>query len=234
MLTHLKELEKVKCHQYYPSLNETLTFEDITVETVKDTNLITYYKREFRVTKHELPIIGGSEQTSTATSTSTTTTSTNNNNNNNNGSSNGKIIYQYHFQKWPDHDCPKHSIDLIRFIETVKNEKKSSAPIIVHCSAGVGRTGTFIALDILMQRIKEEKMINIYKVVKELRHQRVKMVQTLVQYRFIYKSVVDLINEKKIRKCKYKIINNCIKSVNYCLYKFSLSQKTEILFYVRR
>lgn len=61
-------------------------------------------------------------------------------------------------------------------------------------SAGVGRTGTLIALDIILQRIQQEKKINIYDTVKQLRRQRVKMVQTSEQYAFLYQSCLEYTN----------------------------------------
>lgn len=59
-------------------------------------------------------------------------------------------------------------------------------------SAGVGRTGTFIALEIIIQRMKQEKKINIFELVKQLRAQRMKMVQTIDQYVYLYKSALEL------------------------------------------
>lgn len=64
-------------------------------------------------------------------------------------------------------------------------------------SAGVGRTGTFIALDIMMQRIKQERKINVFDLVKQLRSQRMKMVQTVDQYIFLYTSGLDLIEARR-------------------------------------
>lgn len=66
-----------------------------------------------------------------------------------------------------------------------------------YLSAGVGRTGTFIALDILMQRMKQERKINIFDLVKRLRSQRMKMVQTVEQYILLYTSVLTIIENRK-------------------------------------
>lgn len=114
-------------------------------------------------------------------------------------------VTHYHFLKWMDHDCPRTPEDLIKFVKIVRNERKNiSNPLVVHCSAGVGRTGTFIALDILMQMIKQEKRLNIYEVVKHLRIQRMKMVQTLGQYVFLYKCVYEIISKEKDWKQRLK------------------------------
>ena len=73
-------------------------------------------------------------------------------------------------------------MSLINFIERVRKSHPPShpQPLLVHCSAGVGRTGTFIVLDMEMQRIKDMGVVNVFGCLEELRRQRVKMVQTLV------------------------------------------------------
>ncbi|KAM7344935.1 protein tyrosine phosphatase 52F isoform 2-T4 [Cochliomyia hominivorax] len=110
-----------------------------------------------------------------------------------------KVVHFY-FKKWPDHGCPTDPTHLITFIRKVKAEKVPSySPIVVHCSAGVGRTGTFIGLDIIMQRLKNESKINIYETVKKLRFQRMKMVQTLAQYTFLYTCAYELVKHKNTR-----------------------------------
>lgn len=101
---------------------------------------------------------------------------------------------QYHYSKWPDHSSPNSTIDLIKFIKDIRNDRRNVlSPMVVHCSAGVGRSGTFIALDILMQKIKQEKKVNISATIKQLRLQRLKMVQTIEQYQFVYECVLELI-----------------------------------------
>ncbi|XP_012158439.1 phosphatidylinositol phosphatase PTPRQ isoform X3 [Ceratitis capitata] len=106
-------------------------------------------------------------------------------------------IEHFYYKKWPDHGSPSNPMNLINFIRKIRSFRLSSySPIIVHCSAGVGRTGTYIALDILMQRLKHELKINIYETVKKLRFQRMKMVQTLDQYTFLYAAAFELVRHK--------------------------------------
>ncbi|XP_017960654.1 phosphatidylinositol phosphatase PTPRQ [Drosophila navojoa] len=107
-----------------------------------------------------------------------------------------KVVH-FFFKKWPDHGCPDDPNHLITFVKKVKAEKRPSySPIVVHCSAGVGRTGTFIGLDLIMQRLKSESKINIFETVKKLRFQRMKMVQTLQQYTFLYSCTYELVKHK--------------------------------------
>ncbi|XP_022227616.2 receptor-type tyrosine-protein phosphatase H [Drosophila obscura] len=107
-----------------------------------------------------------------------------------------KVVHFY-FKKWPDHGCPEDPMHLIAFVKKVKSERRPSySPIVVHCSAGVGRTGTFIGLDLIMQRLKSESKINIFETVKKLRFQRMKMVQTQQQYTFLYACTYELVKHK--------------------------------------
>ncbi|WAQ98497.1 PTPRE-like protein, partial [Mya arenaria] len=88
-------------------------------------------------------------------------------------------IRQFHFKAWPDKDVPDSAWCLVNFWKAVDtNNSAYGSPIVVHCSAGVGRTGTFIALDNLIHQANAEKSIRPLQMVQTLRRQRVNMVQT--------------------------------------------------------
>ena len=70
--------------------------------------------------------------------------------------------------------------------QSTKSWSPSKGPILVHCSAGVGRTGTFIAIDIALEQAKREGVVDIAGIVNRLRQQRMKMVQTLVSVSIVY------------------------------------------------
>ena len=90
-------------------------------------------------------------------------------------------VTHYHFSEWPDHGVPTDKMCMIEFIGHIrKAHPPEDAPLVVHCSAGVGRTGTFIVLDTMLQRLEQEESLNIYDFLLEIRHQRVKLVQTEV------------------------------------------------------
>ena len=91
---------------------------------------------------------------------------------------------QYHFTSWPDHGVPKFATSLIAFIRRVQkgHNKDDGYPLLVHCSAGVGRTGTFILLDSMLERMKAENTVNVYEFLHNMRTKRVLMVQTQVSY----------------------------------------------------
>ncbi len=108
-----------------------------------------------------------------------------------------KNLIQIHFTGWPDHGIPDTSDDKIFevFEEMIKlvDQYKGNGPIVVHCSAGVGRTGTFISMYYLDKeiktQIKEKKEIirfNIFNLVRKLKEMRICLVQSNSQYNFIY------------------------------------------------
>ena len=91
-------------------------------------------------------------------------------------------VTHMHYTAWPDHGVPQNAMSVISFIRRVRREHPHSLdqPLLVHCSAGVGGTGTFILLDTVMQQMKNEGTLSIYNVLKNVRDQRMKMVQTKV------------------------------------------------------
>ena len=101
----------------------------------------------------------------------------------------------FHFSGWPDHEAPRHPKGLLTFIVRFKKERvQDGSPICVHCSAGVGRTGTFIALFSLMEEIKKCVPFSIHRIINDMREHRPHMVQTFIQYKFIYLSCLELIH----------------------------------------
>ncbi|XP_073788350.1 receptor-type tyrosine-protein phosphatase mu isoform X7 [Danio rerio] len=101
-------------------------------------------------------------------------------------------ISQFHFTGWPDHGVPYHATGLLGFVRRVKAKTHTNAgPIAVHCSAGAGRTGCFIVIDIMLDMAEREGVVDIYNCVRELRSRRVNMVQTEEQYVFIHDAILE-------------------------------------------
>ncbi|KAF2760775.1 hypothetical protein EJ05DRAFT_473387 [Pseudovirgaria hyperparasitica] len=117
-------------------------------------------------------------------------------------------IMHYAFESWPDFSVPdanakKQLAALVNEVRRVTAENPDS-PRVVHCSAGVGRSGTFIALDFLFRLMREERLKKstvdekqdpIYNAVEQMRKQRVMMVQNEVQYALIY----EVVREEMLR-----------------------------------
>lgn len=116
-----------------------------------------------------------------------------------------RLVYQYNFVAWPDKSVPDSPKSLIEMLIEVSRHKRSlqqSSPIVVHCSAGIGRTGTFIALgfifeDLQSRGLKHEVMVK--DIVAEIRKQRSGMVQTENQYKFIYDTVKYCISHHSLK-----------------------------------
>lgn len=109
-------------------------------------------------------------------------------------------VLHLNYTSWPDHGVPTvNAIEsILQFVHIVRQQaNRTKDPIIVHCSAGVGRTGTFIALDRLMQHIREHEYVDILGMVSEMRSHRLSMVQTEEQYVFIHQCVLLMWQKKK-------------------------------------
>ncbi|XP_051909946.1 receptor-type tyrosine-protein phosphatase mu-like isoform X5 [Hippocampus zosterae] len=101
-------------------------------------------------------------------------------------------IRQFHFTGWPDHGVPPHATGLLGFVRRVKAKTPPAAgPTVVHCSAGAGRTGCFMVIDIMLDMAEREGVVDIYNCVRELRARRVNMVQTEEQYVFIHDAILE-------------------------------------------
>ncbi|XP_041374098.1 receptor-type tyrosine-protein phosphatase mu-like [Gigantopelta aegis] len=107
-------------------------------------------------------------------------------------SKNCKTFDHYHFTSWPDHGVPK-VLDLLEFFWLTRETPPSHpGPVLVHCSAGIGRTGTYIALHILTDEMNKTGRMNILGMMTKIREQRKNMVQTMNQYECIFTSMLEV------------------------------------------
>ncbi|XP_026855233.2 phosphatidylinositol phosphatase PTPRQ [Electrophorus electricus] len=107
------------------------------------------------------------------------------------------VVHHFNYTSWPEHGVPESSSTLIQFVKAVRsNRGHDNTTIVVHCSAGVGRAGVFIALDHLIQHVRDHDFVDVYGLVAELRTERMCMVQNLAQYMFLYQSTLDLLTSK--------------------------------------
>ncbi|RXM93423.1 Receptor-type tyrosine-protein phosphatase T, partial [Acipenser ruthenus] len=118
-------------------------------------------------------------------------------------------IRHFHFTSWPDHGVPCYATGLLGFVRQVKFLNPPDAgPIVVHCSAGAGRTGCFIAVDIMLDMAENEGVVDIFNCIRELRSQRVNMVQTEEQYVFVHDAILEacLCGNTAIPVCEFRAI----------------------------
>ncbi|XP_030379316.1 tyrosine-protein phosphatase 10D [Scaptodrosophila lebanonensis] len=105
-----------------------------------------------------------------------------------------RIIRHFHFTTWPDFGVPEPPASLVRFVRAFREVIGTDMrPIIVHCSAGVGRSGTFIALDRILQHINKSDYVDIFGIVFAMRKERVFMVQTEQQYVCIHQCLLAVL-----------------------------------------
>ncbi|XP_033910241.2 tyrosine-protein phosphatase non-receptor type 11 isoform X1 [Acipenser ruthenus] len=111
-----------------------------------------------------------------------------------------RYIWHYQYLSWPDHGVPNEPGGVLSFLDQVNQAQQSipdTGPIVVHCSAGIGRTGTIIVIDILVDIISRQGLdcdIDVPKTIQMVRRQRSGMVQTEAQYKFIYMAVQQYID----------------------------------------
>ncbi|XP_018597845.1 receptor-type tyrosine-protein phosphatase T isoform X2 [Scleropages formosus] len=118
-------------------------------------------------------------------------------------------LRQFHFTSWPDHGVPCYATGLLGFVRQVKFLNPPDAgPIVVHCSAGAGRTGCFIAVDIMLDMAENEGVVDIFNCIRELRSQRVNMVQTEEQYVFVHDAILEacLCGNTAIPVCEFRAV----------------------------
>uniref|UniRef100_A0A8C1E9S2 protein-tyrosine-phosphatase n=1 Tax=Cyprinus carpio carpio TaxID=630221 RepID=A0A8C1E9S2_CYPCA len=171
MVTQCVEKGRVKCDHYWPFDQEPLYYGDLVVQMQSESVLPEWTIREFKICNEEQL-------------------------------SYSRIVRQFHYTVWPDHGVPEITQSLIQFVRTVRdyiNRTPFSGATVVHCSAGVGRTGTFIALDRVLQQLDTRDTVDIYSAVFDLRLHRTHMVQTECQYSYLYQCVRDVLRARKLR-----------------------------------
>ncbi|XP_029107946.1 receptor-type tyrosine-protein phosphatase beta-like isoform X3 [Scleropages formosus] len=171
MVTQCLEKGRVKCDHYWPFDQDPLYYGDLIVQMVSESVLSEWTIREFKMCSEDQMNCS-------------------------------RLVRHFHYTVWPDHGVPETTQSLIQFVRTVRdyvNRTAASGATVVHCSAGVGRTGTFIALDRVLQQLDSKDTLDIYSNVFDLRLHRSHMVQTECQYVYLYQCVRDVLRARKLR-----------------------------------
>ncbi|KRT83005.1 hypothetical protein AMK59_4108, partial [Oryctes borbonicus] len=148
MLTTLMERGRPKCHKYWPSVDETLTFTNFSVKCVKEDEedeTGSFVFRSFILTDNENV---------------------------------EREIKHMQYIAWPDHDVPDSPTQFLDFTNNVREARGSNtAPVIVHCSAGIGRTGVLVLMETALCLMEADQPINPLEIVRMMRQQRAMMIQ---------------------------------------------------------
>uniref|UniRef100_A0A671QUM3 protein-tyrosine-phosphatase n=1 Tax=Sinocyclocheilus anshuiensis TaxID=1608454 RepID=A0A671QUM3_9TELE len=163
MVTNLKERKECKCAQYWPDQG-CWTYGNIRVSVEDMMVLVDYTIRKFCI--QQVGDVSGKKPQ--------------------------RLVTQFHFTSWPDFGVPFTPIGMLKFLKKVKTYNPQYAgPIVVHCSAGVGRTGTFIVIDAMLDMMGAERKVDVFGFVTRIRAQRCQMVQTDMQYVFIFQALLE-------------------------------------------
>ncbi|XP_030785532.1 receptor-type tyrosine-protein phosphatase C isoform X4 [Rhinopithecus roxellana] len=162
MVTRCEEGNRNKCAEYWPSMEEgTRAFGDVVVK-------INQHKRCPDYIIQKLNIVNKKEKAT------------------------GREVTHIQFTSWPDHGVPEDPHLLLKLRRRVNAFSNFfSGPIVVHCSAGVGRTGTYIGIDAMLEGLEAENKVDVYGYVVKLRRQRCLMVQVEAQYILIHQALVE-------------------------------------------
>uniref|UniRef100_A0A674CNE0 protein-tyrosine-phosphatase n=1 Tax=Salmo trutta TaxID=8032 RepID=A0A674CNE0_SALTR len=171
MVTQCVEKGRVKCDHYWPFDQDPLYYGDLIVQMLSESVLPEWTIREFKICSEDQLNYS-------------------------------RVVRQFHYTVWPDHGVPETTQSLIQFVRTVRdyiNRTSGSGATVAHCSAGVGRTGTFISLDRVLQQLDTKDTVDIYGAVFDLRLHRSHMVQTECQYAYLHQCVRDVLRARKLR-----------------------------------
>ncbi|XP_057314367.1 receptor-type tyrosine-protein phosphatase S-like isoform X2 [Hydractinia symbiolongicarpus] len=102
-------------------------------------------------------------------------------------------ITHFHFTSWPHHGCPDYPTLLLNFCYRVRQliPYESGKQLLVHCSAGVGRTGSYIIIDAMLHLVRTKQLVDIYNYFESIREDRVQIVQKIEQYKFVYSAIYE-------------------------------------------
>ncbi|XP_075766295.1 receptor-type tyrosine-protein phosphatase V-like isoform X2 [Pelodiscus sinensis] len=167
MLTVGMENGRVLCDHYWPSESSPVTYGNLRVDLLSQSSADEWTLRAFKLWHETLR-----EE---------------------------RLVSHLHYTAWPDHGIPESTASLMAFLELAREHvqaAKGSGPTLVHCSAGVGRSGTFIALDRLLQQLKQEKAVDVFNTIYTMRRSRYQMIQTLGQYVFLHSCLLEKITEE--------------------------------------
>lgn len=168
MITKEVEKDKNKCCQYWPLKQDIMRCGPLEIKMVAE--IVRPMREDYVIREFEIKYLGDENSTT-------------------------RRVFQYQYLTWPDRDTPCDPKVVLGFLRDI-NHRPPRGPMIVHCSAGIGRSGTLIVIDMLIDQLKNRGLtyeIDIQRIVKTVRAQRSGLVQTEAQYKFIYLAIQNYI-----------------------------------------
>lgn len=168
MITNLVERGRRKCDLYWPTEGQA-TYGLIEVSLVSEEELATYTVRTFKIRHIKIKAV---KQKASE-----------------------RFVHQYHYTNWPDHGVPENPLPVLSFVKksSASSTRESDGPIVVHCSAGVGRTGAYILIDAMLKQMRAKGELNLVAYLKHIRTQRNYLVQTEEQFMFVHDALAEAV-----------------------------------------
>lgn len=180
MLNKIVEKQRLKCHKYWPEPDEPLDIDDLqlNVALLSEEENESYVKRTLRLSDSK--------------------------------SNDSRIVVQFQYTEWPDFGIPQRPDDFLQFLELVRGSDllsggqthKEKGPPVIHCSAGIGRSGTFCLVDIVLKlledgTVKDNGDIDVQEILLDLRKSRIGLIQTPDQLKFAYIVLIEAVKRKR-------------------------------------
>uniref|UniRef100_A0A2I3G2P1 Receptor-type tyrosine-protein phosphatase H n=1 Tax=Nomascus leucogenys TaxID=61853 RepID=A0A2I3G2P1_NOMLE len=186
MLTNCMEAGQVRCEHYWPVDSQPCTHGHLRVTLVGEEVMENWTVRELQLLQVE-------EQKTLS-------------------------LRQFHYQAWPDHGVPSSPDNLLAFWRMLRqwlDQTTEGGPPIVHCSAGVGRTGTLIALDVLLRQLQSQGLLGPFNFVRKMRESRPLMVQTEAQYVFLHQCILRFLQQSAQAPAKKEVTYENVENLIY-------------------
>ncbi|KAM4825013.1 receptor-type tyrosine-protein phosphatase H [Thomomys bottae] len=199
MLTNCVESGRVKCEHYWPLDSQPCTHGLLRVMLLREEVTETW-------TVRELQLLHIKEQRTLS-------------------------VRQFHYQAWPDHGVPHSPDPLLAFWKMLRqwlDRTMEGGPPIVHCSAGVGRTGTLIALDVLLRQLECEGLVGPFSFVRKMRESRPLMVQTEAQYVFLHQCILKYLQQSAPTSAQKEAVYENMAGLIYQNTDAILAQQLEV------
>ncbi|KAG9508953.1 Tyrosine-protein phosphatase non-receptor type 3 [Fragariocoptes setiger] len=170
MVTPLIEDGRVKCHKYWPDEGKEIRYGQLSVKTQNEKTKSATIDRRLIVTD----IKSGKKH----------------------------VVTQVQYLAWPDHEIPGDCSDFLKLVNRVKKHRssRSKGPVVVHCSAGIGRTGVLILMETALCMMEVGQPIYPLQIVEEMRSQRGMLIQTSNQFKFVTEAIVRVYEQKLFKQ----------------------------------